>query len=218
MKYYLFSVLLFANVVLSGCASNSLFMDGRPLGENNRRISAGVSVRGILTDSAGVKEIARTDISFVPVDISYTAGVEENADIFLNYTAPLTLTIGGKVSSASEEDNCFYYAAVGLSIGFDFVSLLLNQDSSYVDHCTYFDLRLPVYQTFCISRYFSVSLIPDFIFRVDYRKGQILMGANANTRLGNRFGVFLEGSWNYNFRYKEPQIQLGGSLFFKLRS
>jgi hypothetical protein len=200
-------------LLYSGCASNAAFMDACPSQQGESGVSVGVSYRGTLQDSAGVTQFTNVDASLVPVDITVSTASSDRLDVFIRYTAPLTLSLGLKSSFMPLVQGRVYYAAIGGSIGIDAVSLL----SESLDNTIYFDFRLPFYQTLCFSDYFSFSLIPALWIRSDYRYFQFLAGGNSNIRIGKTFGAFFEASVFYNGRYKEPEYQGGVALFVKLR-
>ncbi len=209
-----FVALFVMSLLLFGCASNSLFMDARPSGDGPYRMNIGGSLRGTLTDSAGVKSLKNVDASFLPVDFMLEGGVGDQADVFLKYTIPVTVNFGFKYAFDDMNPRQFHYSALGFSIGTDLKTLF--KDSTNKDPALYFDMRVPFYQTIAFSKYLSFSIIPNAIMRVDDRYFQVLAGANANIKVGNFLGLCLEGSYMHNFRY-EPEYQFGLNFFFPWR-
>jgi hypothetical protein len=212
-KLVIFVSISLCALLNSGCASNAVFMDACPSQPDETTYSVGVSYRGTLKDSAGVTKFTSVDASLVPVDITGAIATTDRLNVFIRYTAPLTLSFGLKSSFMAHVQGRVYYAAIGGSFGIDVISLLSKSHSNTV----YLDFRIPFYQTLCFSDYFSVSLIPAVWIRSDYRYFQFLAGGNSNIRIGKMFGVFIEASAFYNGRYKEPEYQGGIAFFLKLR-
>ena len=199
------------------CVSNTLFMDAKPIGENNQNLSIGASLRGkfaTITDTTVFKNV---DISFFPVDLATVMGITDAVDVFMKYTVPITLNIGMKSSFIPLNDRSHYYSAVGTSLGIDLVSVMIKDSTVENRPPLYFDVKIPVYQTISFNRYLDISVIPNIMIRVDYRYFQVLAGCNFNVKIGNTFGVFLEASFLHNYRYNEPERQFGLNAFFPLK-
>jgi hypothetical protein len=215
MKSFL---LVSAVLLFMSCASNSLFLDAKPIGSDNQQLHIGASIRGKLIDSANVKYFSNSDLSILPIDVSVVKGLNKQSDLYAKYTLPLTFNLGVKISFMPLDQYRHFYFALGPSIGVDLLSLIIKDSTGNNSKPIYFDIRLPIYQTFVINKYLSLSFIPNTIMRIDYRHFQMLGGCNINAKIGNTIGLLFEGSGLYNFRYREPEYQIGVNLFFPIPS
>jgi hypothetical protein len=213
MKKYLCLILL---SFLFSCASNSIFQDAIPVTSEKNILSFGASMRGVLIDSSKKIRLKYTDISILPIDIGLTSEIDNKIDFSFKYTIPLTIELGLKFCMDTFSVNRHYYSALGFAMGFD---LLHASDTNKVkiDFPGYFSFRIPVYQTLSINKYCTISIIPNSMIRLDYRHFQVLAGSNLNTKIGSDAGVLIEGSYLYNFRYREPKCQFGANAYFPIK-
>jgi hypothetical protein len=132
-------------------------------------------------------------------------------------TIPGTAGIDGKYQFL---DAGKFALATGVGVGY----LKLTSGSEGMEaKSTIVDTTVPVYASYDVARAFALSAAPKYVLRyasstdsdgmsssgVDH-----LVGATVGTRLGNRWGLFLESSYLQSVTSDFGAFQVNGSIFF----
>ena len=194
--------------LFSGCASNTSFLNARPV------------EKGKINMYAGLSNINFTDYNPDPVlgevpegfffELGAEAGLTERLSVGFKYTFPTAGSIDGKFTYLGKGRETGFFGALGLHGGYTaFPSADDSVSNDRVEFC------VPLYFSYFPLKWLGFTLTPAYSGRFFTQIEEIysnLVGANFNIKLGNRFGVVLEASFYRNFTYEWNEIQ-GGIAF-----
>lgn len=205
-----------AIVSLTGCVSMSGLQTARtlPPGESQATFGGGVYSSDSLVKSQE-DQVQLEKISLPYLEASYRRGFGEKWDAGVKVALIGTLNADMKYSLFAGEQWAF---AVGAGLGYiDYESSSGLDTQKY--KVTIIDIHLPLYASYDFSDRFAVYMIPKYILRTmsgDSSDSASLAGGTLGLKVGNRWGMYLEGSQIFDLSSNFSLSQGNASIFWQL--
>lgn len=192
-----------------GCMSMSTLQTARTLKPDASQITIG----GGYFKSPSADSATGTDLKFPYLEGGYRRGIMPNLDAGAKWTVPGSITVDGKYQFV---DASGFAVASGLALGY-----LSASSGSYKS--TAIDVQLPVYTSYDFTNWFSLYAAPKAIMRMSSTKDGggaetsstgALVGSSLGFKVGDTWGLYVEGTLMHSLKDKTNIAQFGGSLFF----
>jgi hypothetical protein len=151
------------------------------------------------------------------MELGYRRGIVDKVELGAKVTVPGTAGIDGKYQFL---DAGKFALAAGLGVGY----LKLTSGSEGMETSSQIiDATVPVYASYDLAKSFAVYTSPKYVLRYTKSTDEMgdtasgvnhLVGATVGTRLGNRWGLFLETSYLKSVSSDFDAFQVNGSIFF----
>ncbi len=212
MKFKIGSVVVIGAAIafLAGCASNSSFRNARPVGKGNADAFIGVSHITVFDEDF--------EIPGIFFEVGASAGITDAFDAIVKYTFPSTGSIEGKLTLVGARNDRGFFMAPGFRGGYTSFPTFNSGDDNDEESNDRVELAVPLYLTFSPVPKISFTVAPAYAGRF-FTKGKgysNLVGGNVNIKLGDRFGVVLEGSYFRNLRWDFDEVQGGIAFMFAI--
>ncbi|MFW6221877.1 MAG: hypothetical protein ACOC4C_05360 [Fibrobacterota bacterium] len=202
-------------MIFAGCASNSNFRSGRPLGAGN--------AQGVFSVShIGTREVDTAKYLFEPPDFTFfeigaMLGVLEGLDVGLKYTFPSAGCLEAKYALVGKNAEKGFFLTPGLRGGY---TSFPYSDSTEAEESNRIELAVPLYLSYYPLDWFGFNVIPTYsvrFFNSEDSEINNLLGGNINIDIGRKFGFIAEVAFYRNFTAEWNEFQFGGGIKFALR-
>ncbi|MFU8804962.1 MAG: hypothetical protein ACNA8W_14210 [Bradymonadaceae bacterium] len=200
----------------TGCMNMSTLQTARALeaGESRILVGGGYFTSPEVNDAA--EDVSGTDVtlSFPYLEAGYRRGIIPNLEAGAKLTIPGSIGLDAKYQFV--DAGGFALATGG---GLSYLSLTSGTGENEVSS-TVIDLIVPVYASYDVGEYLSLYSAPKYILRMgsstnsDGMSMGHLAGGSGGIRLGNRAGVFLEGTYMMDLTSDYSLFQGTGAVFF----
>jgi len=201
-----------------GCVNMSTLQTAQALDPGKQRILVG----GGYYASPSVNETASTTANDVSLalpymEVGYRRGIVENLELGAKVTIPGTVGLDAKYQLVKAGD-----FAVAAGLGGSYLSIS-STSNNMTTSTKLVDAIVPIYVSYDIAKPFAVYASPKYVARFAQstdENGMMtsgmenLVGATLGTRLGSRFGLFLETSYLKDLSSTFDSFQVNGSIFF----
>lgn len=201
------AVFLSFGLMMVGCANMSTLQTGRALKAGEGQVLLGGGYYG----SPSVNEAVDADLAFPYLEVGYRRGIVENLELGVKATIPGTIGLDGKYQLLDAGD---FALAAGLGAGY--LSLSSGEGENEVSN-TIIDVTVPVYASYHLGDYVALYTSPKYLMRLisgDSSGSSHLLGATGGVRLGNTWGVYVEGTFMKDLTSEFDAFQANTSFFF----
>lgn len=211
--------LLAFSALTTACVNSSTLQTAKALDPGRGRVLVGGGFYTSPDINADASEASSSDVTLaLPyMELGYRRGIVDKLELGAKVTVPGTAGIDGKYQFL---DAGKFALATGIGVGY----LKLTSGSEGMESSSsIIDTTVPVYASYDVAKAFAVYTAPKYVLRyassedsdgmsssgVDH-----LVGATVGTRLGNRWGLFLESSYLQSVTSDFGAFQVNGSVFF----
>jgi hypothetical protein len=211
--------LLAFSALTTACVNSSTLQTAKALDPGRGRVLVGGGFYTSPDINADASEAASSDVTLaLPyMELGYRRGIIDKLELGAKVTVPGTAGIDGKYQFL---DAGKFALATGIGVGY----LKLTSGSEGMESSSsIIDTTVPVYASYDVAKAFALYTAPKYVLRyasstdsdgmsssgVDH-----LVGATVGTRLGNRWGLFLESSYLQSVTSDFGAFQVNGSIFF----
>jgi len=214
--------LLALSALTTACVNSSALQTAKAMDPGKQRflVGGGYYASPDLDKDASSATGEDTSLKLPYMELGYRRGLVDKVEAGVKYTLPGTAAIDGKYQFL---DAGGFALAAGASVGYFKLSSEAGDSSSST---TVVDTIVPVYASYDIAKALAVYTSPKYVMR--YAKSESmdammsesssglshLVGATLGTRLGNRFGLFLETTYLKSITNDFDAFQVNGSFFF----
>jgi hypothetical protein len=218
MKFASAVVLGFA-AFTSACVNSSTLQTAKSLDPGRQRILVGGGFYSSPDINADASEASGSDVTLAMpyMELGYRRGIVDKVEVGAKATIPGTAGLDGKYQFL---DAGKLALAAGLGVGY----LKLTTGSEGMESSSsIIDTTVPVYVSYDLAKAFAVYTSPKYVMRYASSTSSDgmsssglnhLVGATVGTRLGNRWGMFLETSYLKSVSSTFDAFQVNGSIFF----
>jgi hypothetical protein len=173
-----------------------------------------------LNEDASTATGSETSLALPYMELGYRRGLVDKLEAGVKYTIPGTAAIDGKYQFLDAGD---FALAAGASVGYFKLSSEAGDSKS---SSTVIDTIVPLYASYDLAKAFAVYTSPKYVMRYARNESSDammsesssglshLVGATVGTRLGNRWGLFLETTYLKSVTNDFDAFQVNGSIFF----
>jgi thiazole synthase ThiGH ThiG subunit len=218
MKIAAASLLAFS-ALTTACVNSSTLQTAKALDPGRQRVLVGGGFYSSPDINADASEASKSDVTLAMpyMELGYRRGIVDKVELGAKVTVPGTAGIDGKYQFL---DAGKLALAAGIGVGY----LKLTSGSEGMEtSSTIVDTTVPVYASYDIAKAFAVYTAPKYVLRYTKSVDDMgatssgmnhLVGATVGTRLGNRWGLFLETSYLKSVSSDFDAFQVNGSIFF----
>lgn len=211
--------LLAFSALTTACVNSSTLQTAKALDPGRGRVLVGGGFYTSPDINADASEASSTDVTLaLPyMELGYRRGLIDNLELGAKVTVPGTAGIDGKYQFL---DAGKFALATGVGVGY----LKLTSGSEGMESkSTIVDTTVPVYASYDVAKAFALYTAPKYVLRYASSTDSAgmsssgldhLVGATVGTRLGNRWGLFLESSYLQSVTSEFGAFQVNGSIFF----
>ena len=221
MKIAAASVLAFS-ALTTACVNSSTLQTAKALDPGRGRVlvGGGYYASPDLDKDASSATGEDTSLKLPYMELGYRRGLVDRVEAGVKYTLPGTAAIDGKYQFLDAGD---FALAAGASVGYFKLSSEAGDSKS---SSTVIDTIVPVYASYDVAKAFALYISPKYVMR--YAKNEStdammtesssglshLAGATVGTKLGNKWGLFLETTYLKAISSDFDAFQVNGSFFF----
>jgi hypothetical protein len=218
MKFAAASLFAFS-ALTTACVNSSTLQTAKAMDPGKQRILVGGGFYSSPSINADTSEAAGSDVTLAMpyMELGYRRGIVDKVELGAKVTVPGTAGIDGKYQFL---DAGKFALATGLGVGY----LKLTSGSEGMEtSSTIVDSTVPVYASYDVAKAFALYTAPKYVLRYTKSVDSMgesasglnhLVGATVGTRLGNRWGLFLETSYLKSVSSDFDAFQVNGSIFF----
>jgi hypothetical protein len=218
MKIAAASLLAFS-ALTTACVNSSTLQTAKALDPGRQRVLVGGGFYSSPDINADTSEAAGEDVTLAMpyMELGYRRGIVDKVEVGAKVTVPGTAGIDGKYQFLDAGD---FALAAGLGVGY----LKLTSGTEGMEtSSTIVDTTVPVYASYDVAKAFALYTAPKYVLRFANSTDETgmsssglnhLVGATVGTRLGNRWGLFLETSYLKSVSSDFDAFQVNGSIFF----
>ncbi len=197
--------------LLAGCASNSNFHSGRPLGQGNAQGFFTISyLNGEGEDTTELID----SYTFTTFEIGGMVGLLEGLDVGVKYTFPTAGFLEAKYTLIGKDRQHGFFFGPGIRGGYT----ALPSDTG--EELTRIEFAIPIYCSLYPTDWLGMSIIPSysgrFLNTADSGLDNLL-GGNVNIDLGRKFGFLAEFSFYRNCSANWNEMQVGAGIKYELK-
>ncbi len=203
----------------SACVNMSTLQTAKALDPGKQRVLIGGGYYASPEVDADASETTGSDVSLaLPyMEVGYRRGLVDKVEVGAKVTIPGTVGLDGKYQLV--EAGKF---AVAAGLGAAYLSIESGTDDMK-STTKLIDTIVPVYVSYDVAKPLAVYASPKYVLRyatsvdaMDVKESGMshLVGATVGTRVGNRFGLFLETSYLKDVTSDFDSFQVNGSIFF----
>lgn len=212
--------LLAFSALTTACVNSSTLQTAKALDPGHQRILVGGGFYSSPSINADANQASNGSVEALAMpymELGYRRGIIDKLELGAKATIPGTAGIDAKYQFL---DAGKFALAAGVGAGY----LKLTSGSDGMETSTkIIDTTVPIYASYDLAKSFAVYTAPKYVLR--YAKsidemGQAssglnhLVGATVGTRVGNRWGLFLETSYLKSVSSNFDAFQVNGSVFF----
>ena len=218
MKFAAASLLAFATLS-TACVNSSTLQTAKALDPGHQRVLVGGGFYSSPDINADASESSGSDVTLAMpyMELGYRRGIVDKVEVGAKVTVPGTAGIDGKYQFL---DAGKLALAAGVGVGY----LKLTSGSEGMEtSSSIIDATVPVYASYDLASAFAVYTAPKYVLRYASSTDEggmsssgvnHLVGATVGTRVGNRWGLFLETSYLKSVSSDFDAFQVNGSIFF----
>jgi len=189
---------LFLLLLLSGCANVSTLQTARALPKGTGRFLVGF---GYYHSPTADEQIGKTgsvaNIEFPYVELAARLGIMEGLEAGAKLTLPGYVSVDGKYQFASLGGLAM---AGGLGLSYLGLKGASTGTSSRSFDATFLDVLVPAYLSYDFADWLALYVSPKYLFRFANTSTNgsgtaHMAGTTAGVKIGDKGGVFLEGSY-----------------------
>ncbi len=218
MKFAAAGILAFS-ALTTACVNSSTLQTAKALDPGHQRVLVGGGFYSSPDINADASDASGSDVTLAMpyMELGYRRGIVDKVELGAKVTVPGTAGIDGKYQFL---DAGKLALAAGVGVGY----LKLTSGSEGMETTsTIVDATVPLYASYDIAKAFAVYTAPKYVMRFASSTDEMgesssginhLVGATVGTRLGNRWGLFLETSYLKSVSSDFDAFQVNGSIFF----
>lgn len=218
MKFAAAGILAFS-ALTTACVNSSTLQTAKALDPGHQRVLVGGGFYSSPDINADASDASGSDVTLAMpyMELGYRRGIVDKVEVGAKVTVPGTAGIDGKYQFL---DAGKLALAAGVGVGY----LKLTSGSEGMETTsTIVDATVPLYASYDIAKAFAVYTAPKYVMRFASSTDEMgesssginhLVGATVGTRLGNRWGLFLETSYLKSVSSDFDAFQVNGSIFF----
>lgn len=203
----------------TACVNSSTLQTAKALDPGRQRVLVGGGFYSSPDINADASDASGSDVTLAMpyMELGYRRGIVDKVEVGAKVTVPGTAGIDGKYQFL---DAGKFALATGLGVGY----LKLTSGSEGMEtSSSIIDATVPVYVSYDLAKAFAVYTSPKYVLRyasstdsdgMSSSGVNHLVGATVGTRLGNRWGLFLETSYLKSVSSEFDAFQVNGSIFF----
>lgn len=207
------------SALTTACVNSSTLQTAKALDPGNQRILVGGGFYSSPSINADASSASNSDVTLAMpyMELGYRRGIIDKLELGAKVTVPGTAGIDAKYQFL---DAGKFALAAGLGGGY----LKLTSGSDGMESTSkIFDTTVPLYASYDIAKAFAVYTAPKYVLRYTSSVDSMgasssglnhLVGATVGTRVGNRWGLFLETSYLKSVSSDFDAFQVNGSVFF----
>jgi len=218
MKFAAASVLAFS-ALTTGCVNSSTLQTAKALDPGHGRVLVGGGFYTSPQINSDTSEATGSDVTLaLPyMELGYRRGIIDKLELGAKVTVPGTSGIDAKYQFL---DAGKFALATGLGVGY--LSIESGEGMDKVSS-KIVDTTVPVYASYDVAKAFALYTAPKYVLRYGSSKDgegmsssglDHLVGGTVGTRLGNKWGLFLESSYLKSVTSDFGAFQVNGSIFF----
>ncbi len=218
MKIAAAGILAFS-ALTTACVNSSTLQTAKALDPGHQRVLVGGGFYSSPDINADASDATDSEVTLAMpyMELGYRRGIVDKVEIGAKVTVPGTAGIDGKYQFL---DAGKFALAAGVGVGY----LKLTSGSEGMEtSSTIVDTTVPLYASYDVAKAFALYTAPKYVLRYTSSKDDMgasasglnhLVGATVGTRLGNRWGLFLETSYLKSVSNDFDAFQVNGSIFF----
>lgn len=213
------ALVLALSAFTTACVNSSTLQTAKSLDPGSQRVLVGGGFYSSPDINADASEASGSEVTLAMpyMELGYRRGIVDKVEVGAKVTVPGTAGIDGKYQFL---DAGKLALAAGAGIGY----LKLTSGSEGMEtSSSIIDATVPVYASYDLAKAFAVYTAPKYVLRYASSTDSDgmsssginhLVGATVGTRLGNRWGLFLETSYLKSVSSEFDAFQVNGSIFF----
>ncbi len=213
------ALVLALSAFTTACVNSSTLQTAKALDPGRQRVLVGGGFYSSPDINADASEASGSDVTLAMpyMELGYRRGIVDKVEVGAKVTVPGTAGIDGKYQFL---DAGKFALAAGVGVGY----LKLTSGSEGMEtSSSIIDATVPVYASYDLAKAFAVYTAPKYVLRyaastdsdgMSSSGVNHLVGATVGTRLGNRWGLFLETSYLKSVSSEFDAFQVNGSIFF----
>ena len=218
MKIAAAGILAFS-ALTTACVNSSTLQTAKALSPGHQRVLVGGGFYSSPDINADASEASDSDVTLAMpyMELGYRRGIVDKVEVGAKVTVPGTAGIDGKYQFL---DAGKLALAAGVGVGY----LKLTSGSEGMETTSsIIDATVPVYASYDVAKAFAVYTAPKYVLRYASSTDEMgesssgvnhLVGATVGTRIGNRWGLFVETSYLKSVSSDFDAFQVNGSIFF----
>ena len=218
MKFAAAALLAFSGLT-TACVNSSTLQTAKALdpGKGRVLVGGGFYTSPDLNSDASSASGSDVTLALPYMELGYRRGIIDKLEMGAKATIPGTAGIDAKYQFL---DAGKFALATGLGVGY----LKITSGSEGMESKTsVIDATVPVYASYDLAKAFAVYTAPKYVLRYASSTDSDgmsssgldhLVGGTLGTRLGNKWGLFLEGSYLKSVTSDFNAVQVNGSIFF----
>jgi len=218
MKIAAASVLAFS-ALTTACVNSSTLQTAKALDPGHGRVLVGGGFYTSPQINSDASSSSGSDVTLaLPyMELGYRRGIIDKLELGAKVTVPGTSGIDAKYQFL---DAGKFALAAGAGVGY--LSIESGEGMDKVSS-KIIDTTVPVYASYDLAKAFAVYTAPKYVLRYGSSKDadgmsssgiDHLVGGTVGTRLGNKWGLFLESSYLKSVTSDFGAFQVNGSIFF----
>lgn len=213
------ALVLALSAFTTACVNSSTLQTAKSLDPGSQRVLVGGGFYSSPDINADASEASGSEVTLAMpyMELGYRRGIVDKVEVGAKVTVPGTAGIDGKYQFL---DAGKLALAAGAGIGY----LKLTSGSEGMEtSSSIIDATVPLYASYDLAKAFAVYTAPKYVLRYASSTDSDgmsssginhLVGATVGTRLGNRWGLFLETSYLKSVSSEFDAFQVNGSIFF----
>lgn len=210
-------------VAFVGCASLSSYQEARVLDKGKVQIFAGATgyqddlkkMDFVTTNGVTTWDTTKNTSKFM-VELGARVGIWDGLDLGLKYSIPGAVNADLKYQLIGRDSASQFQLSTGLKGGY--ASLTVNDGQGGADEeIPVIDLIVPVYATYAPISWASLTLAPQFCYRISDNKnwypGGSIVGGNLDLRLGKKSGIVGEVGYHRHLDKDYGLMNYGAVLY-----
>lgn len=213
------ALVLALSALTTACVNSSTLQTAKALDPGSQRVLVGGGFYSSPDINADTSEATGSEVTLAMpyMELGYRRGIVDKVEVGAKVTVPGTAGIDGKYQFLDAGD---FALAAGLGVGY----LKLTSGSEGMETTSSIvDATVPVYASYDVAKAFALYTAPKYVLRYASSTDETgmsssgvnhLVGATVGTRLGNRWGLFVETSYLKSVSSDFDAFQVNGSIFF----
>ena len=218
MKFAAASLIAFS-ALTTACVNSSTLQTAKAMDPGQQRVLVGGGYYASPSLNADASEASDSDVSLAMpyMELGYRRGIVDKVEVGAKVTVPGTAGIDGKYQFL---DAGKLALAAGAGIGY----LKITSGAEGMEtSSSIIDATVPLYASYDLAKAFAIYTAPKYVLRyaastdsdgMSSSGMNHLVGATVGTRVGNRWGLFLESSYLKSVSSDFDSFQVNGSIFF----
>jgi len=218
MKIAAASLLVFSGLT-TACVNSSTLQTAKAMDPGSQRflVGGGYYTSPQINADASAAAGSDTKLALPYAEVGYRRGIIDHLELGAKATIPGTVGLDGKYQFLDIGD---FALATGVGVGYLQIS---SGTEGMETKSTIVDTTVPLYASYDIAKPFAVYTAPKYVLRyasstnaMDETKTGLdhMVGGTVGTRLGSRWGLFIETSYLRSVTNDFSSFQVNSSIFF----